>query len=291
MMKKLTMFINLNEISFGVKNLKILYGDNYLFKYEILRKIERYFSKKSNLNDYEEDIIYLDSEPLSRNDYVFFKITSEYDLNEELKLGTKSLIKKYLELRLEALEYTEELNTLKILFDDLNNSYVDENINIKIEDYNIDFSFSELNLKTLSKLFSIKVTKMDEEINTYDLNYHLLILFQIRIIDYIIKYSNQNIFLAVDCYLDQYLLDEIKDMKLNNSIVIINTNINHNPENLSNYCLINKECYDLSDDLVLYKIIDNMEFYIQNIQKLKDIIKDYISGMNNYQIVELIKVL
>lgn len=291
MMKKLTMFINSNEISFGVRNLKILYGDNYLFKYEILRKIEKYFSRKLNLNDCKEDIIYLDGEPLSKNDYMFLKITSEYNLNEELKLGTKSLIKKYLDLRLENLEYSEELNTLKIIFDDLNNNYVNENINIQIEDYNIDFLFSELNLRTLSKLFLVKVTKEDEEINPYDLKYHWIILFQIKIIEYIIRYSNQNIFLIVDCYLDQYLLDEIKNMNLNNSIVVVNTNIPHKPTELSNYSLINKRCYDLSDDLVFYKFMNDIEFYVQNIQKLKDIIKDYISGMNNYKIVELIKVL
>lgn len=288
-MREIKLHINKETLSFAVQNYKILYGENYIKKYEIFNKIERYFRVRSNDDCYNE--VLLDDEPLNKSDFLFFKITSNFDLEEEFKLGSKSLTKKYLELKLQNIEYLEELNTLKIILESLNDNYVANNLNIKCNDKILRFSFDEIDNKQLIKLIDVKLTTEYENMNVYDLNYHEVILMQLKMIEEMISLSDKPVFLLIDCYLDEYLLNEILSINVNDSIILINISAEHRVKNINDYLLVNNSVIDTFDEVLLYYLINKINIFISDVYDFKKLLISYIEGSSDSKINELRKII
>ncbi len=284
-MREIKLYIDNEEISFAINNYKILFGDNYIKKYKIFNIIEKYFKTKND--DELSNDVFLEGDLLNKNDFLFLKIDSSFNVEEELKLNSKALIKKYLELKLQNIDYLEELNTLKIILESLNDNFVKDNLNINYNDKILDFSFDEINNKELIKLLNVGMfNENNDEISIYDLEYHDIIILQLRLIQNIIDLNDKPIFLLIDCYLDEYLLNEILSLNIKNSIILINTNTKHKVKNLNDYLLVNNYVFDIFSDVTQYHLIDKMNIFIKNENELKKIIVNYINGKNDSKIIE-----
>ncbi len=290
-MREIKLYVDNEEISFAIDKHKILYGENYLRKYKIFSKIEKYFKTKNDDEINSEDV-FLEGDPLNKNDFLFLKIVSNFDFEEELKINSKTLIKKYLELKLQNIDYLEELNTLKIMLESLNNNFVSDNLNIECNGKIINFSFDEIDNRELIKLLNVDIRNLEyDKISIYDLDYHDTILLQLNIVENIMKLNEKPIFLLIDCYLDEYLLNKVLLLNSKDSIILINTNTKHKVERVEDYLLVNNYVFDLFDEVTLYHLMDTMNVFINDVSEFKKIITDYISGNNNSKVIELMNII
>ena len=69
-MREIKLYIDNEEISFAIDKHKILYGENYLKKYKIFNKIEKYFKTKND-NEINSEDVFLEGDPLNKNDFLF----------------------------------------------------------------------------------------------------------------------------------------------------------------------------------------------------------------------------
>lgn len=290
-MREIKLYIDNEEISFAIDKYKILYGEDYLKKYKIFNKVEKYFKTKNDGEINSEDV-FLEGDPLNKNDFLFLKIVSNFDLEEEIKINSKTLIKKYLELKLQNIDYLEELNTLKIMLESLNNNFVSDNLNIECNGKIINFSFDEIDNREMIKLLNVDIRNLEyDKISIYDLDYHDTILLQLNMIENIMKLNEKPIFLLIDCYLDEYLLNKVLLLNSKDSIILINTNTKHKVRQLEDYLLVNNHVFDLFDEVTLYHLIDHMNIFVNDVNQFKKIITDYISGNNNLEVIELINII
>ncbi len=290
-MREIKLYIDNEEISFAINNYKILFGENYIKKYKIFNKIEKYFKTKND-DEVNTDDVFLEGDVLNKNDFLFLKIDSDFDFENELKLNSKTLIKKYLELKLQNIDYEEELNTLKIILESLNNNFVKDNLNINYNNKFLNFSFDEIDNRELIKLLDVEIcNENSDNISIYDLEYHDIIILQLKLIQSIINLNDKPIFLLIDCYLDEYLLNEILSLDTNDSIILINTNKKHKIKHLDDYLLVNNYVYDMFDDVTLYHLIDKMNMFISDDNALKEIIVNYINGSNDSKVIELVDII
>ena len=290
-MREIKLYIDNEEISFAIDKHKILYGENYLKKYKIFNKIEKYFKTKND-NEINSEDVFLEGDPLNKNDFLFLKIVSNFDFEEELKINSKTLIKKYLELKLQNIDYLEELNTLKIMLESLNNNFVSDNLNIECNGKIINFSFDEIDNRELIKLLNVDIRNLEyDKISIYDLDYHDTILLQLNMVENIMKLNEKPIFLLIDCYLDEYLLNKVLLLNSKDSIILINTNTKHKVERVEDYLLVNNYVFDLFDEVTLYHLMDTMNVFINDVSEFKKIITDYISGNNNSKVIELMNII
>ena len=290
-MREIKLYVDNEEISFTIDKHKILYGENYLKKYKIFNKIEKYFKTKND-NEINSEDVFLEGDPLNKNDFLFLKIVSNFDFEEELKINSKTLIKKYLELKLQNIDYLEELNTLKIMLESLNNNFVSDNLNIECNGKIINFSFDEIDNRELIKLLNVDIRNLEyDKISIYDLDYHDTILLQLNMVENIMKLNEKPIFLLIDCYLDEYLLNKVLLLNSKDSIILINTNTKHKVERVEDYLLVNNYVFDLFDEVTLYHLMDTMNVFINDVSQFKKIITDYIGGNNNSKVIELMNII
>lgn len=290
-MREIKLYVDNEEISFAIDKHKILYGENYLKKYKIFNKIEKYFKTKND-NEINSEDVFLEGDPLNKNDFLFLKIVSNFDFEEELKINSKTLIKKYLELKLQNIDYLEELNTLKIMLESLNNNFVSDNLNIECNGKIINFSFDEIDNRELIKLLNVDIRNLEyDKISIYDLDYHDTILLQLNMVENIMKLNEKPIFLLIDCYLDEYLLNKVLLLNSKDSIILINTNTKHKVERVEDYLLVNNYVFDLFDEVTLYHLMDTMNVFINDVSQFKKIITDYIGGNNNSKVIELMNII
>lgn len=101
-------FLN-NNIEFSIDKYKFFLGKNYRFKHNLIRSLLRYFSKKV-LSEYFENYNYknflrIDEKRIDTRGWKLFKIDSYFNLDDDLKMGTRSLMKNYFEVILQDIEY------------------------------------------------------------------------------------------------------------------------------------------------------------------------------------------
>ena len=99
MMKKVSIK-NLNDkIDIIVNNTKYVCGNDYEAKDKIKKVLINTFNRVSaseyGKNNNKTELL-IDDEPISLNDYMFFYIDTNFDLNQDIKLGTKSISLEYI---------------------------------------------------------------------------------------------------------------------------------------------------------------------------------------------------
>ena len=105
------------------------------------------------------------------------------------------------------------------------------------------------------------------------------------------KLNEKPIFLLIDCYLDEYLLNKVLLLNSKDSIILINTNTKHKVERVEDYLLVNNYVFDLFDEVTLYHLMDTMNVFINDVSQFKKIITDYIGGNNNSKVIELMNII
>lgn len=279
MMNKLEFLINNQNYTVIIDKYKILYGSNYLKKFEIYKCLKSYFSKvpfseysKENNNKLYIKIndTYVDSKSM-----LFFEIGPEYDFISDSKLGTKSILLKYLELSLEGIEYEDNFNTIKELLHSLITFELDERLSFNNDDLLFYTQCDDFNFKSLVKFILPTLSKSGMEINNIDLNYEESIVFQLKLINRISIKSKKDVF----CYanisnITPLILKTLNDLNKNVNI-IIDCNYIDSDIDLNNAIFIDLNWLDfLNEDSYVDYMMDSP--YTYDIESLKSKIKETI---------------
>ena len=98
-MDKFTIINENNKINIIIDKIKIFYGKNYSLKKRIIANLEQALTKNSSSeyakNTYKEIDLNINDQKINTSQFEIYKITSDFDIDSNLKLGTKSLCQKY----------------------------------------------------------------------------------------------------------------------------------------------------------------------------------------------------
>ena len=201
-MNKITIKNGNKKYDITINRVKYVFSSNQ-DEFKIKQSFRNYFSKnKSEFrkeNGNSNKVLFNDKD-LDVKRTLFVEINSNFSINEDCKLNSKSLILKYLELRLQDMEYFDTINTINLLFESLSEELKDEN--------GLNTLFDSMDYKHLSKL--INPYYFDElQKDEYDLTFEELLLFQIKLIKYISL--NNNFYEYIIVFID---LDEVEYSKV-----------------------------------------------------------------------------
>lgn len=296
-MKKITVFLEDEEISFSIDKYKIIYGNNYNKKYKLLKKIEQYINKQTdteyNEYNFRNNKILLDNQSIHQNNSVFISINQYFDLDSDLKLGAKSLFLKYLEAKLHNIEFEDDFIFINNAINSLNLNYFDENINIEHDNLKLKFNIAEFSFKQIIKLIETELTKDDLLVNMYDLSYYEIVELQLHLINEIAKNNDKEYYVSFDINIDDKILKLIdKKINSNNVYLFIITNNCHTPKDINNYLFINTKTIDLADEIVMYDyVMNNLPFYVESKEEMVNIFYNYIQNTYTKEAIELRKIL
>lgn len=272
MMHKVSIHNNGEFVEFIVNRSKLVIGRDYEVKNTIIKMFLNKFNKVGNSdyceNNYSNKLM-IDEEDISISDYDFFYVNSRFNLNDDLKLGTKSLSLRYLNALFDNIEYEDTFQTVNILLTDLiENLISDEESSIMP---NIGFQMTK---KYLIKLIEMSFLKDDEEINNYDLSLKEKISLQLNLIKTITKTSNKRIIILYDSPFldvkDYDLINTISDISI---LLIESTNVNV----CKDFYLSDFFHIDLLDDNSIYEVcFEDNDNHI-TIGEMKDkLVREYL---------------
>lgn len=287
-MNKIEIIYNNHNYSFIIDKYKILYGNNFRDKFNIIKCLKQYFNKYQYSEYGQENLnrtnIRIDEHNVDIKNTFFYEMTCNYDLNNDQKLLTKSLILKYLEFQLDKIEYEEEFITIKSLLEDFVSLTLKDIIDINIDDnVNFELRLGELNYKTLIKLIEPILLKESFEINNYDLSYEESYIIQIKLLEKIAKKIDKKVFVVADIpLLTDKILNHLESLE--NIYMIIFSNTYNSISKIENYLLVDFDMLDLMDNEVISDYIMNLPWHT-TIEQLKDKFKE---NMKNFELKHLI---
>lgn len=251
-----------------IDNLKYCIGDNFEERYTFESILKEVFlaSKESEYsvnNTGQAQVLFNDKE-IKIKEVNFYRVNLNYSVSSDIKLTTHSLIAKYLEILIAQNENIDTINTINLLLESFSNELDNELIYPKFITYT-----SKQFLKILLPIF----LKEEDQANEYDLSYNEIILFQLKMIEFI---SNNQLNKTI-CLIDlPYLTKEINDYLISmkncfNVVMIYKTNKNLN---IKDVYMFGNLIFDLNDDEQIYNIYIDKGVY--TLQEAKEMIKNNI---------------
>ena len=269
-MNKLTIINNSQIINIILNKTKYICGNDYATKDMIIKVLINSFNKISDsdfaIENNTTSKIKYDDEDINNSDFNFYCVTSFFDLNQDIKLGSKSLSLAYLNAVLDKVEYNENYQTIKFLLEDLLEELKDD---IYISPLlNINFSKN-----SIIKLLSFSFEKDENEINNYDLSLEEKINLQIDLINKIILSSKKKTIIIIDCpiiYKTTY--KKLEEMNCYILFFFEYSEINK----INNFLFINKnQIIDLLDDNLIFEICNNYHKYLTIEEMKMELIKNH----------------
>lgn len=249
---------NGKPISFILNKNKILLVKDNNDYWVLKRSIENTLSKSSK-SDYSEEnntfsYIRINDELLNKSSELLL-VNSEFSIEEETKLGTKSLLLRYLsKIASENMicdEYLQLESMLSLLTDLLSNELV-------------GFEPQTLNYKLLAKIVECSFLKDGFKCNNLDITYEENIIFQLRLINEIVSLDKHYIVVVDIIKLTPLIYKYINEMK-NCQVIIICQFIDI--DNFDNNLFI--DGLDFEDDEALYERMVSMT-NIYNLDEFKE---------------------
>lgn len=255
------------EKTLDIENYKFLIGDNYREKFKIFETIRSCFNKVPNsefaIENNLKHKMFFDEKPLDPKQWRYFELTPFFDVETDIKLGTKSLMGKYLDSFANDLEQNEIFNTLQILINSLNDEFFDKETCINLGDKEFKLQLSDVNRSTISKEIIGHIIHNNFECNSSDLSYEEIILLQLKIIDVIASKNNDKL-MFVYCNFP-YLTSEIKTyitgMKYENLFILIDT-LHISNISISDIAVSSKHYIDFTNEEVLLDVMMDFPFHI-----------------------------
>lgn len=280
-MNKITIKNGNNKYDITINRVKYVFSSNQ-DEFKIKQSFRNYFSKnKSEFrkeNGNSNKVLFNDKD-LDAKRTLFVEINSDFSINEDCKLNSKSLILKYLELRLQDMEYFDTINTINLLFESLSEELKDEN--------GLNTLFDAMDYKHLSKL--INPYYFDElQKDEYDLTFEELLLFQIKLIKYI---SLKNDF--YECIIVFINLDEVTQSLIQQINSLLNCYVicfskNYVLEMSDAAAIIENEVFDLSNIEEVYAYFYQKSSNILPIEEVRLYMKQYIIDKYTYKKIDII---
>ena len=210
----------------------------------------------------------IDDEQLALKKVNFFEVTLNFSIVEDCKMTAKSLIQRYLEIKLGNSEIQETVNTLEILFQALAEEVSDEDV--------IKLIFDGINGRSLLRLmkpYYIEEYQKDE----FDLTYDELILLQLKLIQYIIDAEvskEKNLVIMQIPMLTESLVERI--YKMSHCLVIAFTDEITENMHMDDLYIVEQDKVDAADVESLFYEIENKTGKLYPLEELKTIMEKCI---------------
>lgn len=181
------------QFSFNINHIKYCVGLNYQSKYELKKIIFEYFHN-TKITEYSENntgkaLISIDNLEINKKNSLFYYVHHQYSLQDDLKLSTKSLISKYLEILLSQIDYNDTIQSINILL---------ESFALELDSQIITSQFITQTPKSLLKLLMPFYMINDEHANEFDLSYDDIIILQLQMIKYISNDITKYVFCLIE---------------------------------------------------------------------------------------------
>ena len=267
-MNLLTIKNGTNKWNLQMNHIKYIISDSST-NYTLLQAIRLFTSKDKSENRTENNIstkMFINEKEIELKNNMFIEISEMYSLNEDKKLTTKSLMLKYLEIKLQNQDYFDTISTIDILLNSLSEEVNDESM--------LKIMFNGANYKQLIKMLS---PYYEDELqkDEFDLTRDELILFQLDLIEYISnhnsKYDNIFVFGKLDNLSDRILqkINKIENVKL-----IIFTNYYNNLMNVQDAALLQDKIIDFADMEQIYYDLSQKSLQTYTLQEVEQMTID-----------------
>ena len=269
-MNLLTIKNGTNKWNLQMNHVKYIISDSST-NYTLLQAIRLFNSKDKSENRTENNLstkIFINEKEIELKNNMFIEISEAYSLNEDKKLTTKSLMLKYLEIKLQNQEYFDTISTIDILLNSLSEEVNDESL--------LKIMFNGANYKQLIKMLS---PYYEDELqkDEFDLTRDELILFQLDLIEYISNHNSKYDNIFVFCKLDN-LSDKIlqKINKIENVKLIIFTNYYSDLMNVQNTSLLQDKIIDFADMEQIYYDLSQKSLQTYTLQEVEQMAINYL---------------
>ena len=269
-MNLLTIKNGTNKWNLQMNHVKYIISDSNK-NYTLLQAIRLFTSKDKSENRTENNIstkMFINEKEIELKNNMFIEISEMYSLNEDKKLTAKSLMLKYLEIKLQNQDYFDTISTIDILLNSLSEEVNDESL--------LKIMFNGANYKQLIKMLS---PYYEDELqkDEFDLTRDELILFQLDLVEYISnynsKYDNIFIFGKLDNLSDRILqkINKIQNVKL-----MIFTNYYNDLMNIQNAALLQDKIIDFADMEQIYYDLSQKSLRTYMLQEVEQMIINYL---------------
>lgn len=259
-----------NKWNLQMNHVKYIISDSSM-NYTMLQAIRLFASKDKSENRTENNIstkIFINEKEIEFKNNMFIEISEMYSLNEDKKLTTKSLMLKYLEIKLQNQEYFDTISTIDILLNSLSEEVNDESM--------LKIMFNGTNYKQLIKMLS---PYYEDELqkDEFDLTRDELFLFQLDLVEYISnhnsKYDNIFVFGKLDNLSDKILhkMNKIENIKL-----IIFTNYYNDLMNVQNAAILQDKIIDFADMEQIYYDLSQKSLQTYTLQEVEQMSINYL---------------
>lgn len=269
-MNLLTIKNGTNKWNLQMNHVKYIISDSNK-NYTLLQAIRLFTSKDKSENRTENNIstkMFINEKEIELKNNMFIEISEMYSLNEDKKLTAKSLMLKYLEIKLQNQDYFDTISTIDILLNSLSEEVNDESL--------LKIMFNGANYKQLIKMLS---PYYEDELqkDEFDLTRDELILFQLDLVEYISnynsKYDNIFIFGKLDNLSDRILqkINKIQNVKL-----MIFTNYYNDLMNIQNAALLQDKIIYFADMEQIYYDLSQKSLRTYMLQEVEQMIINYL---------------
>ncbi len=256
---------------------KFIFGFDMNTKFFIRNYLKKYFDKDSK-SEYEieksiKSNVLINEKFIDLKQYTYVELYDLYDVKDDFKMGTKSLILKYYDLYLDKIEYNDLFITTNNLLKSLEE---DINLNIGFNDFNVNGLFIDLSKKSLLKMIELNILKEELEISPYILTYEEILILQLELIKKIAKLDHNKEYIAlievpiISNALVKSIIHDIDNLNILVFSCIVENSIKIDIDSIA---IINNDIIDLYDDEQLYEISINSTKNI-SITELKEQLKN-----------------
>ena len=270
-MNKMTVSDGMRKWELLIDRVKFIVGSNQKERHQIhqaLRLLQSKSESEWRKETHSEASLLIDDEQLALKKVNFFEVNLNFSIVEDCKMTAKSLIQRYLEIKLGNSEIQETVNTLEILFQALAEEVSDEDV--------IKLIFDGINGRSLLKLmkpYYIEEYQKDE----FDLTYDELILLQLKLIQYIIDAEvskEKNLVIMQIPMLTESLVERI--YKMNHCLVIAFTDEITENMHMDDLYIVEQDKVDAADVESLFYEIENKTGRLYSLEELKTIMEKCI---------------
>lgn len=273
----LTIKKGIYEYQLQIDKVKYCIGNSFHDKYRLKKMLFEFFNgskgsaySKQNIG---QILLKINEKSINHKEVLFFYVGDNYSIENELKLKSKSLMSEYLETLLSNDQYIDTIQSINILLESFSTEIDDDLITSKFITYT-----PKLFLKILLPMFCYE----GEQANEYDLSYDQIIIFQLKMINYIAENQLKTIICLIEIpELTNAIHDTIQNM--NNCIIIVLLYKYNMLLNINDVIIFDKEIIDLNDEEQLYNYFIDKNIY--TLKEAKNMMKQKIKeGINKFDV-------
>ncbi|MBQ6493404.1 MAG: hypothetical protein IJI92_06035 [Erysipelotrichaceae bacterium] len=219
--------------------------------YSITHKIDVSEYRESSCN---ECTILINDEQISKNDEILY-ITGNFDLENDLKMGSNSLSLRYLISILINNEYSDEVLQIDSMMNLLSSLMSDDQY---------CFEKTGINQKSISKMFSLNILKDGLRSNSIDLSYDEIIIIQLDLIRRSVSKSKRTIVIVEVLFLSETIRSYIESYK--DEIIVLVYFMKTEIKDLGNKLFIDGIDFE-NDEKIYERMVEMTNYY--NLEEYK----------------------